>query len=441
MPMSKSTFIAACAEIDISPALPITLAGSLSERTAQSIADPLFARLLLMSNGTATLLFILLDLIGISNQDAAQLRQEIHERLQLPLAHICVACTHTHSGPAMMDAFESHQETAYVEKMLQQVIAAAATLPEKLQPAEVAWGTGHEDRPSYNRRYIMKDGRLKTNPGKANPDILHPAGPTDPAFPMLLIRTKTGAPLAVLASFSLHYVGADGGDVISADYFGAFARQIKERFGDGCTGLLAHGLSGDINNVNAQQMPEPWFEEGIKPSQKCAIVAGMLVDQVDQLWQQAAFSDEVTIAAMESTFSQQVHKISPHEIALYEARAHDGALSHQERVFAREKLLLLEYPDTVDMPMQAWRVGNWCMPTFTGQMFAQCALDLRYASPFETTAPVELANGWGGYVGRRLDYLLEGYEMQLARSSFAMPGTGEAMLCRAVELLQKIYAG
>jgi hypothetical protein len=101
-------------------------------------------------------------------------------------------------------------------------------------------------------------------------------------------------------------------------------------------------------------------------------------------------------------------------------------------------LLLLDYPDTIEMPMLAWRIGDWAMATFTGQMFAQCALDLRYASPFETTAIVELANGWGGYVGRRMDYLLGGYEMQLARSSFAMPGTGEEMLCEAIGSLGKI---
>jgi hypothetical protein len=109
-----------------------------------------------------------------------------------------------------------------------------------------------------------------------------------------------------------------------------------------------------------------------------------------------------------------------------------------DRVFARERLLLLDYPDVIEMPMLAWRIGDWAMATFTGQMFAQCALDLRFASPFETTAIVELANGWGGYVGRRMDYLLGGYEMQLARSSFAIPGTGEEMLCEAIIILGKV---
>jgi len=36
--MTKSTFMAACAEIDITPKLPITLAGSLSERHAKFTA-------------------------------------------------------------------------------------------------------------------------------------------------------------------------------------------------------------------------------------------------------------------------------------------------------------------------------------------------------------------------------------------------------------------
>jgi len=434
--MAKSTFMAACAEIDITPQLPITLAGSLSERTAKSIADPLFARLLLMKNGDTSLLFILLDVIGISNPDANFLRETLSQKINTPQANICVACTHTHSGPAMMDAFDSKKETAYVEQTLQQIITTSTKLPSQLQPAEVAWGTGFENRPAYNRRYIMKDGTLKTNPGIGNPEILHPAGPTDPAFPVLLLRNKNGEPLAVLASFSLHYVGADGGDVISADYFGAFARAIKSKYGKQCLAMLAHGASGDINNVNAQQKPEPWFPDKARPSQKCAVVGEMLASQVEQIWNAATFHDDIPIAAAKSTFVQQVHKIDDRENDT--AKANDASLSQMERVFAKERLLLLEYPDTIEMPMLAWRIGNWAMATFTGQMFAQCALDLRYASPFETTAIVELANGWGGYVGRRMDYLLVGYEMQLARSSFAMPGTGEEMLCEAIGNLRKV---
>jgi hypothetical protein len=280
----------------------------------------------------------------------------------------------------------------------------------------------------------MKDGTLKTNPGIGNPEILHPAGPTDPAFPVLLLRNENKEPLAVLASFSLHYVGADGGDVISADYFGAFSRAIKSKYG--CVAMLAHGASGDINNVNAQQKPEPWFPDKARPSQKCAIVGEMLADQIEQIWNTSTFVNDVPIAATESTFVQRVHKIDDREND--EAKANDASLSQMERVFARERLLLLDYPDVIEMPMLAWRIGDWAMATFTGQMFAQCALDVRYASLFETTAIVELANGWGGYVGRRMDYLLGGYEMQLARSSFTMPGAGEEMLCEAIINLRKL---
>lgn len=434
--MTKSTFQAACAEIDITPQLPITLAGSLSERHAKSVADPLFARLLLIANGQTSLLFILLDVIGICNQDAHFLRETLAQKMELPTSNICIACTHTHSGPAMMDAFDSKKETAYVKQTLEEVIAAATKLPSQLQPAEVAWGTGFEDRPAYNRRYIMKDGTLKTNPGIGNPEILHPAGPTDSAFPVLLLRDKNNELIAVLASFSLHYVGADGGDVISADYFGAFSRVIKSKYGEQCVAMLAHGASGDINNVNAQQKPEPWFPDKARPSQKCAVVGEMLADQIEQIWNSAIFHSDIPIAATKSTFVQQVHKVDDRKTD--EAKANDTSLSQMERVFARERLLLLDYPDTIEMSMLAWRIGDWAMATFTGQMFAQCALDLRYASPFETTAIVELANGWGGYVGRRMDYLLGGYEMQLARSSFAMPGTGEEMLCEAIGNLRKV---
>src|ERR671925_774545 len=67
--------------------------------------------------------------------------------------------------------------------------------------------------------------RVKMNPGHQNPGLLEPAGPTDPDVSVLSVRTADGRPLALLANYSLHYVG--GVPPLSADYFGAFAERIR----------------------------------------------------------------------------------------------------------------------------------------------------------------------------------------------------------------------
>ena len=45
------------------------------------------------------------------------------------------------------------------------------------------------------------------NPGYQNPGLVEPAGPTDPDVSVLSVATADGKPLALLANYSLHYVG------------------------------------------------------------------------------------------------------------------------------------------------------------------------------------------------------------------------------------------
>src|SRR2546426_10414867 len=72
---------------------------------------------------------------------------------------------------------------------------------------------------------------VKMNPPAGSPDLLEPAGPTDPDVFIISVQTVDGRPLALLANYSLHYVGGTGRGEISADYFGMFAERIQQMLG------------------------------------------------------------------------------------------------------------------------------------------------------------------------------------------------------------------
>ena len=59
---------------------------------------------------------------------------------------------------------------------------------ERLQPARLSAAKGRCEDLAFNRRYFMRDGTVGWNPGKLNPNIVMPAGPTDPEVGILYCR-------------------------------------------------------------------------------------------------------------------------------------------------------------------------------------------------------------------------------------------------------------
>ena len=90
-------------------------------------------------------------------------------------------------------------------------------------------------------------------------------------------RRRTPAKLALLANYSLHYVGGVPAEIVSADYFGEFARLMRSRVGgdEAFVAMMSNGTSGDINNIPflVNRPPREPFEQIRIVAQKAADAA------------------------------------------------------------------------------------------------------------------------------------------------------------------------
>src|SRR5690606_16495832 len=109
------------------------------------------------------------------------------------------------------------------------------------------------------------------------------------------VQSVEGRPIALLANYSLHYVGGVPRDHISSDYFGVFAEQMNRLIGDdkgGFVAMLSNGTSGDINNINFRGPAER-----MGSYQKMQIVARDVAQEVFKQYQKITYKTDVKLGA------------------------------------------------------------------------------------------------------------------------------------------------
>lgn len=246
---------AGAAVADISPdQWPLSLRGSFTPRDSGGLHDPLTSRAVAVQNGPGRLVMVIVDNLMINRETLDAIKLKAAASTGWKPEEMLIAATHTHSAPSISGSGGTKAAQAYREKAQAGIAQSIVDAVARLQPATVAFGSDAVPEEVFNRRWYLKEGTMPLNPFgkhdkvKMNPnraDIVKPAGPTDPEVAVLDFRTRKGArPLAFLANYALHYVGDLPEGVVSADYFGEFARIMPHRVGGQETagGVCGHAV-------------------------------------------------------------------------------------------------------------------------------------------------------------------------------------------------------
>ena len=429
---STRLFQAGAAASNITPPLDGPIVGGWGSPPARHIHDELYARCLVLDDSKTKLVFVLADSLGMSRDVFDAAKRLAHEKTGIPVGHMLMAATHTHSSinaRSSRNAGPGEAFSDYQRFVIHRIADGVRRALNHLEPARIGWGSAQEPTQVFNRRYFMKPGtptpnpfggtdKVVMNPGRGNPNILKAAGPTDPEIAFFSIQSKDGRPIALLANYSLHYVGPSAGAVISADYFGVFADRIQQRLGaDRLTppfvGILSNGTSGDINNINWLRKPQKRWP----PYAKMTQVATRVAEAVDRAHQQIEFHDWVELEARQQELNLAVRK--PTEAQLAYARKildkpQEAPPYHKrEKVYAHRLLDLNQWPDRISVILQAFRIGDLSVCAIPFEVFVEIGLELKQKSPFGRTFTISHANGSEGYLPTSAQHTLGGYETWL----------------------------
>ena len=452
--MGVDAFKAGFARVDITPPLGTPLVGYFEERRAKGVLDCLEASAVALSDGGNAAVLVAADLLGIEGVAfGASLRKRIAASAGVDADAVYVHCTHTHTGPGAGKADKGRTNlfcgTDFYNEFLSSRLADVARLAvEDLAPATLAVGRGEAKRISFLRRYRMKDGSIRTNPGVGNPDIAAPLGSLDETVRVLRIRRRGKCDIAVV-NFATH-PDVVGGELVSGDW-PAMARRTFERAEPGARCVFFNGAQGDVNHVCID--PGPGELEGLHPD----------FDGVDRGYEHARHMGRVVAAAALSAWGKcvpakggairfgidmvSVPAQTPDARRLPGARrlarlhraGRDDEIPFKDMelttaVAEAERMLLLEHgPKTFRLPVSLVAVGrDIAFVGIPGEPFSDIGRAIRESSPFETTICTCLTNASCGYFPVPSAYAEGGYE---ARSSIFSPSVADRLVKGAVALL------
>ncbi|QDT15664.1 hypothetical protein [Alienimonas californiensis] len=454
---------AGASAVDVTPPLGMPIVGNWTSPPAERVHDPIMARALVLQNGDDRLALVLCDNVGIPREVFDAARALVAEQTGIAPAQALMASTHTHSSvsarndatkvggsPTLNGDKPSLAEGNEYQRALADGIAAAVRQAvDQLEPAEIAWGRVAVPEHLNNRRWYVSDpdllrnpfggvDKVKMNPPRGSGALEKPAGPTDPEVSFLSVRSRGAGdeqprPIALLANYSLHYVGGVPGGDLSADYFGVFAQRIAarldaERLTPRFVGILSNGTSGDVNNVNFTSRTPT----GDGPYVAMERVADDLAAKVAAAHEGLEFHTDVPLASAGRDVMLKVRKPTPEQLAHFdavEARAERGEKPEHslELNYARRGRSLAEQPDEVAIPLQAHRIGPIGIAAIPFETFTETGLELKREVPelpgFERAFTIELANGSYGYLPTPEQHELGGYETWLGTSAVQKDAT------------------
>ncbi len=450
--MTDKQFRAGAATSNITPPLGVSLNGGMQDRAATHIHDELHARCLVLDDGTTKLAIVVCDSCMMPQAILNHAKHLAHGYTGIPLDQMLVSATHAHSAPTATGVFQSEPDPRYGEFLAVRIADGIRRAAQNLAPAKIGWGIGREESQVFNRRWKMKPNvalldpfgrpdRVKMNPPQGGADLVEPAGPIDPEVGISAVRSADGKPLALLANYSLHYVGGTGGGDVSADYYGAFADRVQQLLGADrldppFVGIMSNGTSGNINNVNFREKPEsrPPYAQIRKVADKLAAEAARVAVAIEyRSWAPLAMREGRLRLARRTTPKDEVARAK-----FVLSKAQGPVLKSVEEIYARETVLLNEYPPYVETIVQAVRIGELGIAASPCETFVETGLAIKAASPLRPTFTIELANDYCGYLPTAEHHQLGGYETWRARSSFLEVDAEAKIRAKILELLGEV---
>ena len=380
----------------ITPARGVALAGYFDPRPNTGAHDDLKVRVTLFRQGSVITGFVSYDLCFICMNIIEAVRQKL------------AAAGMNFGGELIFHAIHTH--------------TAIRRAYKNLAPAELFCAKENNNPLAFNRRYFMKNGKVVTNPGKLNPDIVKPEGPVDEEITVMAIR-QDGRISAVLANI-VNHTDTIGDNFVSADWPGRMEHTLQTKLGSDVQVSMMLGCSGNINHFDVTtKVDQTSYAEARRIGGIYADIVAGLIDKAEKISDDTLQTATETVEIARRTITDgEVRKA---EKIMEETKHFDGgaAMTSEElaagagpvlRFFARQLLAFVKDWQGVpaEFEFKSFKIGkDFIAVSFPGEPFTQIGMAVKAESCARYNFMVTLAMGEAGYICMEECYSRGGYEI------------------------------
>ena len=428
------------ARVNITPPMGIHIAGYYKERIADGALDELEACAVAVGDGKTTALLITIDHCGLNKIFLNEWRANIAAATGVPAEAIYIHTTHTHTGPQLIKNSKNPLTAQYEAFLATRVVDVATFAIADMADAKMGIGVSEAKNVAFIRRYRMKDGTAKTNPGVNNPDIVAPIGITDESVSVVRFD-REGKETVVLANFANH-PDVVGGNKISSDWPG-MTRRFVEKAIDNTKCIFFNGAQGDVNHVNVHPTAGD-FNDMFNDFDGCSRgygharhIARVVTGAVMSVYDKVEYIDADEVKYQQKIVEIPSNKPTPEQLPLAHKyndlhnAGRDDEIPYKAMMLttvvaeAARMVRLENAPDTFPMLFSAIAIGDVALFGIPGEPFNGVGRGIKESEGWKMVIPTCLTNASEGYFPMMDSYEEGGYE---ARSSSFKAGVAERII-------------
>ncbi|RMG34687.1 MAG: hypothetical protein D6725_13805 [Planctomycetota bacterium] len=378
-------------------------------RPAEGKLHDLWAKALVLEDGTRRYVLVTLDLVGIGRELSDRIRRQLERTHGLKRSQITLATSHTHTGPVVgrnlatmyfLDAEQKRRVAEYADFLTTRIVRAVGQAFADLAPATLHYGENHAAFAVNRRNNREADVPRLREAGQLR-------GPVDHSVPVLAVRRPDGSLKAIVFGYACHAT------VLSfykwsGDWPGFAQLEIEHRH-PGATALFVAGCGADQN-----PLPRRKVEYAERYGREMA-------DAVDR-----ALSGDLRRLTPALRFAYEEIPLAFDRLPT-EAELQRDTTSDNRYIAARARALLQElrkhgrlapaYP----YPVQVVRVGELCMVVLGGEVVVDYALRLKRELAPRTAWIVAYANDVPAYIPSLRVLKEGGYEGETSMIYYGRP--------------------